>query len=138
MTTRLHSQSDRLFLFALARDGMTSEARQFLRSLLSSNDIDVNASVATLTPIRTASEVRFMFYFKSYRGFYLSNHMFPYIYMCVGKYASNTTNLKICLSPNYSQHTHTRTRTRNIERTHGDGSIASESRRSNRHSEPYG
>ena len=46
---------ERLYLFALARDGMTKEARELLES---KEDVDVNASVASLTPIRTASEVR--------------------------------------------------------------------------------
>ena len=46
---------ERLYLFALARDGMTKEARELLES---KEDVDVDASVASLTPIRTASEVR--------------------------------------------------------------------------------
>ena len=47
-------------MFALARDGMTKEARELLESR---EDVDVNASVASLTPLRTASEVRFTIFF---------------------------------------------------------------------------
>ena len=61
---------ERLFMFALARDGMTKEARELLESR---EDVDVNASVASLTPLRTASEVRFTIFFFFSRSAYIRN-----------------------------------------------------------------
>ena len=85
---------ERLYLFALARDGMIKEARELLES---KEDVDVDASVASLTPIRTASEVRFELVRKIKKTFF--------------RFTTTTTTT-----------TKTKKRT-TTERTYGDGTI---------------